>query len=81
MEKFFGYCLTPQGYWTPRAELQDAETAWHYAYLQAQLWDEVRITDTGDFCVIHVVNHKLVFPTEKQGIEAEVIKRFNERTL
>lgn len=80
-EIFYGYCLTPQGYWTPRAKLNGAEVAWHYAYLNAQLWHEVRITDTGDFLNIHVVDHKLVYPTEKEGFPAEIIKRFNERKL
>ena len=59
----FGYCLNPaDGSWTPPVRLESAEAAYRYCALHHGWAPEIRITDTEDFVVLHVVDHVLICP-------------------
>lgn len=45
---FFGYCFDEQGYHTPA-------DAYRYCLRLHHEWNEIRITDEDDYCVMHVV--------------------------
>ena len=61
---YFGYCLTPDGYFTPKVTLQTPEDVFRYTELQRTLWEEVRITDTEDFVVVQTKDSKYTYPPE-----------------
>lgn len=74
-EIFMGYCfLEKDGLHTPPVYLDTPEEVWRYVNLQKGLFPEVRITDSGDFCVVQALDGKIVFPPE--WVEAE--KRLTE---
>ena len=78
-EVFFGCCwiiTDDRGGWCPRVRLRGAVEAWNYVNLQAHLFPEIRITDTGDFMVIHVIAGELLYPTVKDGLEQSTINLF-----
>ncbi|MDQ7094172.1 hypothetical protein REC12_11285 [Desulfosporosinus sp. PR] len=67
---FKGYCfIEKDGAYCPPVELKDANEVFSYVDLQKKLFPEVRITDNGDFCVVHAVNGKIVFPPEWVRLE------------
>lgn len=60
---FKSWCFTEiNGWHTPSVALKDAEEAFAYCKLQHLLFPEIRITDDGDFIVMHVINHTLKVP-------------------
>lgn len=76
MDTFYGYCYQPHIGWMPRATLDSPEQVWSYCNLHANFFPEVRVTDDGDFCIVHIVAGRIVFPTEKEGLTKEYIEAF-----
>ncbi len=64
-ETFKGYCfIEKDGEYCPPMNLKSVEEVHNYVMLQKQLFPEVRITDSGDFTVVHALDGKIVFPEE-----------------
>ncbi len=64
-ETFFGYCfLKVDGEHCPKVTLNGPQEVWNYVQLQKKIFPEVRITDTGDACVVQAINGKIVFPPQ-----------------
>lgn len=60
---FFGYCFPRKDGWhTPKVTLRDAEAVFRYCALQHVFFEEIRITDEGDFLVAHVLDHVCKVP-------------------
>lgn len=60
---YYAYCLIPiQQRWTPARRLQTVEAAFDYCRLQHRIFPEIRITDTEDHCVLHIVRHVMYCP-------------------
>jgi hypothetical protein len=67
---FFGYCLNPVDQsWTPPVSLPTARDCYHYCALHHHWTPEVRITDEGDFLVLHVEDHILKCPMPDGTLE------------
>ncbi|MGC7872592.1 hypothetical protein ACPUYX_13815 [Desulfosporosinus sp. SYSU MS00001] len=67
---FKGYCfIEKDGQYCPPVDLKDANEVYSYVTLQKKLFPEVRITDESDFCVVHALDGKVVFPLEWVALE------------
>lgn len=67
---FNGYCfIEKDGEHCPPVELKDANEVYSYVNLQKKIFPEVRITDSGDFCVVQALDGKVVFPPEWVELE------------
>lgn len=77
---FKGYCfIEKDGAYCPPVELKDASGVYSYVNLQKRMFPEVRITNNEDFCVVHALDGKVVFPPEwvkmdqfEEGVEPNV---------
>lgn len=67
---FYGYCRKDD-FWTLLVHLETAAQVFCYCCLHHIIFDEVRITDEDDYCVMHVIGDDLVFPTEAEGCSPE----------
>lgn len=64
-EVFFGNCLSPENEWMPPVVLNGPSDVMRYVNLHRKLWwQEVKITDSADFTVVHVVKGEVTFPPE-----------------
>jgi len=60
---FLAYCLNPiDQSWTPPVHCRTAAEAYRYCALHHTYIREIRVTDTDDFIVLHMVNHVLHIP-------------------
>lgn len=59
---FLGYCFDELGYHTAATKLDTPLACFRYCLRWHKEWAEIRITDTNDFCVMHVLNHNLLIP-------------------
>lgn len=74
---YYGYCLKEPYGWMPVVNLPSVEDAWRYSLRQGQIFNEVRITDEEDHCVIHIKDQEVIFPGENEGISPEAAATFN----
>ena len=62
---FQGHCfIEKDGDHCPPVKLKDANEVYSYVNLQKVLFPEVKITDDQDFCVVHALDGKIVFPPD-----------------
>jgi hypothetical protein len=73
-EQFYGYCFPEPGGWhTPAVILNSPEEVFHYTQLQGRtgIFQEVRITDSGDHVVVQMIEGKYVWPEEWKQFNRE----------
>ena len=69
---FYGYCfIEKDGQYCPKVNLSSVDEVFNYVNLQKTLFPEVRITDDGDYCVVHAIDGKVVFPMEWAKMEKQ----------
>lgn len=61
-----GYCFFKDGSHTKSVNLDTAEEAVMYVYLQMGIQHEVRIVDEDDFIVMHAIKGEIVFPIKEK---------------
>lgn len=65
-----GYCIADIGgvdETMPPVHFNDLESAMRYVMLQKKLFKEVIIEDHEEYCILHAVNGKIVFPEQFAG--------------
>lgn len=69
MSEYYKFCfLEIDGYHAPSVRLRNAGEIFSYILLQHHLFPEIRITDEDDYICFHVIDHKIVYPTKKEGM-------------
>lgn len=61
---FKAYCKHPEFGTMPAVHLADVDEILRYTSLQRHFFPEIIVTDQLDLTVVHVQNHKYVFPEE-----------------
>ena len=59
---FKGYCYFEDGTHTKPVTLESGADAVRYCELQKLIQHEVKIMDEEDYCVLHAIKGKIVFP-------------------
>ena len=73
MTNFYGYTFLKDGTHTGKISFKNVESAMTWLRLQSKLpfWKRVILTDTSDFCVAEIVDHKATFPPELVKLQVE----------
>jgi hypothetical protein len=58
------YCIHPKFGTMPAVTLEDEEAVFRYTQLQRNFFPEIIVADELDLTVVHVQDHKYVFPEE-----------------
>jgi len=73
-ENFYGYCFPePNGWHTPAVTLESPEAIYRYTQLHGKtgMFREIRVTDSGDFMVVQMIDGKYVWPEEWKQLNGE----------
>ncbi|MDU4596465.1 hypothetical protein [Clostridium botulinum] len=76
MPEFYGYTFLSDGTHTGKIAFDNGEIALIWLRTQSKLsfWKRVILTDTSDFCVAEIIDHKATFPPEL--VKSQVEGRF-----
>lgn len=66
-ERFYGYTMDDQGRYPDPVVIESKEELSRFLIDNVEKHYELRVTDTSDFLVMHVVNQVLVFPVPAHG--------------
>ncbi|MFS8214782.1 hypothetical protein [Paenibacillus sp. S29] len=73
-EQFYGFCYPVAGEWhTPSVTLSSPEEVYGYTQLHGKtgMFQEVRVTDSGDHIVVQMIDGKYVWPEEWKQLNKE----------
>lgn len=62
-----GYCLNKQGQWDKSVKLDTKEQITEFLHANVETQYELRITDSDDYLVFHVIDKCLRFPMPENG--------------